>query len=69
MVASISMPKGREGGKRPAIDWRNVMFPPRQTCAKCLGRRKKLALAGLDWNLEFECRRCDYIREHVRKAA
>jgi hypothetical protein len=56
-----------KGEKRPAIDWRAVMSPPHLTCAKCLKQRRKLALAGDDWNVEFECRRCDYIREHVAR--
>ena len=61
------MPKHPKDQTRPAIDWRSVMSPPRLTCAKCLNQRRKLARAGLNWSVEFECRRCDYIREHVAR--
>lgn len=59
------MARSPKGEKRPDIDWRSVAFPSRLTCAKCLKQRSKLARAGLNWDVEFECRRCDYIRDHV----
>lgn len=61
------MPRGPKGEKRPAIDWRSAAFVPGRMCAKCIGKRMKLARAGSDWNLDFECRRCDYFAEHIAR--
>lgn len=61
------MPRGSKGEERPDIDWRAVAFVPGRMCAKCIGKRMKVARAGSDWNLDFECLRCDYITEHVAR--
>lgn len=50
-----------------SIDWRSVAFVPGRMCAKCIGKRMKLARAGSDWNLDFECLRCEYIEQHVSR--
>lgn len=60
------MPKGE---KRPDIDWHSVAFVSGRMCAKCIGKRMKLARAGSDWNLDFECPRCDYIAEHIERCS
>ena len=64
----IAMPRSPKGEKRPDIDWLSVAFVPGRMCAKCIGKRLKLARAGSDPHLDFECRRCDYIRDHVERS-
>ena len=61
------MARSPKGEKRPAIDWRTVAFVPGRMCAKCIGKRMKLARAGSVWNLDFECLRCDYIAEQIAR--